>query len=298
MRGSFKQLDQTIWITPDGITYPLDRPNKGWVLSDDGWGMPPIEYVTQRGPFQHGESVRAVFLRPRTIQVIIRQQGCSRSEYWSLRNNLLDMLRPARAGTTPGTLRKIMAGGEIRDFDAYASQGPAFPGRQPGVWDEWSIQDTIRFTCFNPIATKPTLYSLAFVSASSSVFTFPVTFPVTFGAFGGAGAAVSNGTWETYPVLILNGPLTSPTIQNLTTDEKFQLNTTVSAGQVVTVDFAYGKKSVTRNDGTNLMGFVSSDSDLGTFHLDPGSNQFQAVASGATVASSMVLEWYDKYVGI
>ncbi len=300
MRGDAKQIDKTYYITPDGIQYNLDDGRKGFLLSDEGYGMPPIEYITQRGPFQHGESVMDFFLRPRTFQLTIRKQGCSRAEYWNIRNALLDMLRPGRldGGPEAGTLRKVLANGMVRDLQAYVSEGPSFPGRQLGVWDEWSIQDTIRFTAFDPIARDPTLHSQAFISSGTSVFAFPVTFPVTFGGFSGAEGIVYHGTWLTYPVLRLNGPLTSPHVENLTTGETFILGTTIATGRQVTVDFGYGAKTVTLDDGTNMIGYVTTDSALGTFHLNPGINNFQVTATGASAISSVVIEWYERFIGV
>ena len=63
--SSLSNQDRITYITPDGVEYMLSPPV--WVLQEDGFGMPPIEYVTQRGPLQHGETVKNLFLRPRTI---------------------------------------------------------------------------------------------------------------------------------------------------------------------------------------------------------------------------------------
>ncbi|MCI0551432.1 MAG: exo-alpha-sialidase, partial [Anaerolineae bacterium] len=58
------------YIGPDGQVYPLVTPHLPvgrFVMNFSGFGMPPFDYVTQRGPFQHGETVRDFFARPRIV---------------------------------------------------------------------------------------------------------------------------------------------------------------------------------------------------------------------------------------
>lgn len=289
-------VDRTTYIAPDGVEYMLSAPV--FVLQEDGLGMPPIEYVTQRGPAQHGETVKNFFLRPRIIQLIIRRSGCSRVEYWNIRNALLGILRPGRVGATnSGTLRKFLANGGVRDLLVFTSEGPGFPSHNPDQWDQWSIQDTIRFTAYDPIARDPHLRTIAFQSGVIPG-TFPITFPyVIVSGFGTVANVTNAGTWDSAPSIVIAGPIVSPTLRNLTTNEQLVLNYTVPAGRSVTYDLTYGNKTVFQDDGVNLIGYVSTDSDLGTFHLKPGTNSIQVSGSGTTVASSITLQWYDRYIG-
>lgn len=280
---------------PNGGEFPLSSP--WFILQEDGLGMPPIEYATQRGPFQHGESVRSVFLRPRTIQLVIRRNGCSRSEYLAIRRSLLEAVMPLQTGVLASTrLRKYLADGSIREFDVYASEGPGFPSHDPETWDEWSIQDTVRFTAFDPVARDPTQHSLTFV-ATGSVGAFPITFPLEIAAFAPATSISYAGDWASFPTITITGPVTGLLIRNLTIDEQLQFNNTIGAGRIVTVDLSFGAKTVTLDDGTNLVGFISSDSDLGTFRFVPGTNLIQIYASGTNATTSVRFAWYDRYVG-
>lgn len=291
-------MDRLTYITPDGIEYMLSEPV--WVLQEDGLGMPPMEYVTQRGPFQDGETVKAVFLRPRTIQLVVRRNGCSRAEYWNLRNQLLDILRPRGLRVTPGTLRKYLANGGVREFAVFPSEGPGFPSHPSTSWDQWSIQDTVRFTCYDPVARDPTQQTKLFVSSGGTSGTFPITFPLSIASFSSAGATpIKNvGTWDSFPVIVINGPATGPQVTNVTTGEKIVLSYVVPSGHSVTIDLAFGDKTVKLDDGTNLIGFVTPDSDLGTFHLQPGDNNVQVFATGTSVVTSIVVNWFTRYIGI
>lgn len=291
-------LDRLTYITPDNVEYMLSAPV--FVLQEDGFGMPPIEWVTERGPFQHGETVKDFFLRPRTVQLVVRRNGCSRAEYWNIRNTLLDILRPGRGPLgrpRPGTLRKYTANGAVRELQAYPSEGPGFPSRGPDVWDQYSVQDTLRFTCYDPIAKDPKIKSTTF-SAVGSQGVFPITFPFQTSSFGSNTTVQYAGTWLSYPTVILNGPLNGPIVRNLTTGEKIQLDGSIASGRTVTIDLTFGTKTVTLDDGTNMIGLVSADSDLATFHLTPGVNLLSAFSSGTASGSNIVLQWYERYIGL
>lgn len=292
-------FDRTTYIAPDGLEFMLSSPV--FVIQEDGLGMPPIEYVTERGPFQHGDTVKDYFLRPRVIQVILRQGGCSRLEYWNIRARLLDAVRPGRgpaiAPPMPGIFRKYLANGAVREWLVYTSEGPGFPARSDEAWDQWAIQDVVRFTAYDPIARDPRTVSATFATTGASG-TFPITFPYTFIAGSGGQQTINYaGTFITYPTIFIAGPTTSPLITNITTGEHIQFTFTLAAGEYATADLSYGHKTVTKSDGSNLIGYVSSDSNLATFHLNPGTNVVQVLATGTSVASSVILTWYNRYIG-
>jgi hypothetical protein len=284
------------YITPDNQELRLVEP--WYVLSVDGLGMPPIEYVTQRGPFQHGETVKEMWLRPRVIQLGVRRNACSRAEYQTLRYSMLDSLRPNRTSpVSPGKLRKYLADGTVREWFVYLTEGPSFPSGDLKSWDQWSIQDTIRFTAYDPVARDPVQKSAVFAS-SGTVGAFPITFPLQIAAFGTSAPIPYSGTWDSFPLITINGPATGVVIRNVTTGELLSFSYTVPSARVVTITLDYGNKSVKLDDGTNLIGYMSSDSDVGSFHLEPGPNTFQVYASGTSAISSVILQWYDRYIGV
>lgn len=158
LKAAIREIEFDQYITPDGEVYNLNGVQGRFVMSHTGMGLPPIEYVTQRGPFQHGETPLGFRLNPRYIQYIIRQQDCSRQGYWDLRSVLLDTLRPNRQiypTLTPGTLRKILPNGEKRDINVFIESGLEFSPRQTDAWDEWGLTETIRFVAHDPLFFNP-----------------------------------------------------------------------------------------------------------------------------------------------
>ena len=299
-------IDTISYITPDGSEYVLDPLRDGHILSAEGEGMPPIEYITQQGPFQHGVTPLDYFLQPRTLQYIVRKNHCSRAAYWQGRASLLDLIRPNRAPvTTLGKLRRYRADGTVRQIDAVIVQGPGFTPPAQSDWDAWSYQEALRFQAFDPTWYDPVQKSIAFQGANGTQLQFPVTFPIQFNATFVYTATLNYaGSWLSYPTIVITGPLQNPTITNQTTGESIELAYTILAGKTVTLDLRYGYKTVTQGDGTNLVGYITPTSDLATFHVHTapeapkGNNTLIISGIGGSAATSVAIYWYVRYIGI
>lgn len=269
-----------------------------WVMSSTGWGLPPIDYITQQGPFQHGVNLRDFFLQPRMIQLVIEQSFCGRDKYWDGRADLLNYIRPNRqtvaTAANPGHLRRVLSDGALRDLDVMIEEGPQF-SKELGRWKEWSFRELLRFIAFNPVIYDP-------IRNAQSNWVIPN------GAVNDTQNVTYEGTWEEYPVMIITGPLTTPQITNNTTGEVISLTYNIPAGapgNVVTIDLTYGLKTVTDEVGTNLIGVVTTASDLATFHLAPhpeGNNGVNAInlQGGGAIAgvTDFEIRWFKRYIGI
>ena len=305
------QIEFNEYETPDGIIMPLDDEEK-MLLTEEGWGMPPIRYYTQSGPEQHGETVLDYRLEPRIIQLMHRTDTCDRYRYWDARSELINILRPNRqTGNTiaPGILRKKLPDGKIRQVDVFLERGPVFQPRRLDVWDEWGYTETIRFVAKNPIIYDPTLVTLSWTLTASDNLVFPITFPIMFGGSVIDNSLVVNygGTWLAYPVITVVGPINGLQINNLTTGRTIQLNYSISTGETVYFDLSYGNKRVYNNLNERLIGAVAEgyEGDLVKFFLAPdpmapsGVNTLSVLGGGAVVGvTSVSIEYYTTYIGI
>lgn len=301
------QTEFWTYTAPDGAVYNLTVPAKigRWVISDDGTGLPPIDYITQRGPSQHGATVTDFFLLPRVIQLLVRNQACDRNGYWTQRAALLNGLRPNRqltpTGVQPGQLKFRYANGTQRAFDVFLTEGPRFEPRQPSRWDEWAFQEVLRFTAFNPVAYNPGGHATSFLIPLQLVF--PITFPIVFGGLNDTEIITYTGTWLEYPTITLTGPMDGPVITNLATGEVIALDYNIPAGVTVTITLTYGNKTVTDNLGNNLIGTVTPGSDLATWHLAPdpeapgGVNPVNVSAGSVGAPADATITWYERYIG-
>lgn len=301
--------ERLVYIDPQGVKYDLHAPPHRAVLSEEGLGMPPIEYVTERGPMQHGVTVKDFFLQPRPIQIIVAQNFCGRDQYWNGRAGLIDAIRPNKSDDAlqvgAGVLRKYYANGRRRQFDVLTDGGPGFVPTEPG-WRSWQFVEALRFTAHNPVAYDPATKSTSFNigAGAGDQLEFPITFPIQFSASGETRSVTYEGNWLEYPTFIITGPIESPTIHNQTTDESITLATNIPAGRVATIKLTYGYKTVTLDDGTNLQSYISSDSDLVTFHLAPapvavgGANVLRMEGTGTSVDTAAEMLWYNRYMGV
>ncbi len=301
-------------ITPDGKIITLDGVDDiSMPIPFDGQGLPPVEYVTQQGPQQHGKTVISYRLQPRLMQAVVRWNGRNRKMYWDLRSELLDLLRPNRiqVGSVPNKcqLRKIFPDFTIRDIDVLVDQGPNFsPGN--GDWDEFSFEEAIRFIAHDPTFYDPNVETLSVSMSAIGQLSVPIHVPIHFGP--GIQTVITPiayvGTWLTYPVITMTGPLTAVIITNQTTGEEIQFTKQLGIGQRAVIDTRFGIKSVvdpdlpTTDPNYNLIGYVFGD--LGTFHLDPAP---QAVGGVNTVSiyivspggsGSVAFEYNARYFGI
>jgi len=104
------------------VNYPLLdllNLNGGPLRSTANFGMPPVRFITQRGPFQDGETVLDLRYDVRVIQVFLAKYLCNRSVLWDERNTIFDYIRPSRSFDVnaaqvvqPLIYRKFLPGGK------------------------------------------------------------------------------------------------------------------------------------------------------------------------------------------
>ena len=294
--------ERDLYITADGTSYQLSAPSSRFVLSVEGEGMPPIQYVTQRGAYQHGDTARDFFLLPRIVQMVVRHTFCDRTAYWAGRTELLNLLRPNRGGTPGiGTLRKILPGGVIRDLRCVIQQGPNFAPRNVGiggnnVWDEFAYTETLRFVADNPIYYDPKGNTT--IISTPSIGTFPLTFPWVFPVHTFTTNITYGGNWDEYPTIAVKGPFTAITLTNTTTGETINFGYPVVIGQTVTFTLTFGLKTVTLQDGTNLIGYVTVPGNLPQWHLTPGVNTIFTSIAGEAASTQVTFTYFNRYIGI
>jgi hypothetical protein len=291
------------WITPSNVEYPLDVPQSRFVLSSEGEGLPPINYLTQRGPFQDGATLIDEFLQPRIVQLVVRHNYSSRQAYDAGRQYLVGVLNPhlqlVEGAQQCGRLRKYLTSGAVRDLYAIPIQGPNFAPRGTD-WQEWSYQEVLRFQGLDPVYQNPTQHSQAFAGQGPNLVG-PVTGPLTGNSLDSTVTVSYQGTYKSYPSFTVVGPFLAMTLLNQTTGESITVAHAVPAGRTMTISLVQGAKTVTLDDGTDLIGYVTHDSDLASFHLtenNDGVNVLRVVGSGVTLTTIATVYWYDRYMGI
>lgn len=310
--------EKILYIAPDGKMYNMHDPAMRSVIRMSGWGMPTPEIAFTRGPYQHGSNPLSVRIPNRLITMQIRHVGCSRNEYWDMRYGLVDALRVSRTNLDnpiPGKLRWYRSNGEIRQLDVITVDGPKFAALQPG-WSEFGYSDIITFAAYNPIIYNPTeeTSSLSgFACTPTDMLQFPFSFNPGSIVFGIEICTLENtlaitypGTWQTFPRIIVTGPATNFQITNQATGDMIRLdNYTIPDADSAVFDLTYGYKTIILTSSQqSLLGYVSEDSNLGTFSIEPdpiapgGVNNFEISISNGLGSTSVVLTYNNRYIGI
>lgn len=286
----FKTDESLVYMRPDGVRYLLHAPPSRVMMGVEGFGVPVLNYVTDRAPFQNGDTVRAVTLGPRPMQLVTMQQFVNREEYWQGRQALIDALRVNRDSADfdyPGTLRYYYPVNQVRDIFVTPEAGPGFT-LPAGGWRGLSFTETIRFIAHDPLWFDPHQRNATFRSTNTPAF------QQTIGYL---------GDWQEQPSLLVIGPITNPVIRNITTGLVVALNYVLPAGRSMVIRLR-GTRSATLDDGTNLLEFVTFDSDMTQWGLEPapiapaGVNVVQLDGTGSTGATQLFMWWYDRYLGI
>lgn len=288
-------------IIVSGTTYDLDDGVNFECTQFSGWGVAPLHRLTERGPLQHGETGIGFRLDPRVGQVKIRTIAASPSDWFARHDTLMTIFRP-----TDGVLklRYTRADGAQRQIDCHYIDG-LFPDSEASNGCDEFVP--VQFVAHDPTWYDPAMNSATWTLAIQTELSFPISFPISFGTnnLSGMTSITYAGNWLAYPTLYLTGPLTNTTVVNTATGDKIELVYTIPAGDMVTIDLAYGAKTVTDNHGVNLIGYLSDDSDMATFSIVPapdapgGVNILTAYAGGAISGQSEIeLDWYDRYLGV
>lgn len=291
-----------LYIIRNGVYYDLTG-GLAYLESDAGFGMSPVSRITERGPLQNGVSDLGFRLQPRNMSLVLVKPEACPNNWRRLRQTFLDAFKPSDEASN---LLWEFGDGSRRQIDFHLINGLTIP---------WTAADRVRPSLRDGVqlyAPDPTWYDpdTSEVEWTLDVLTqlsFPASFPISFGtdAINEIVEIEYTGTWLAFPIVVFTGPITAPLIRNITTGEKLELSYTVSAGESVTIDTRYGHKTVRNNSGVNLISYLSSDSDLATFHIaaDPeaadGINQLFASGTDAVEGrTSIRATWNDRYIGI
>lgn len=311
MRANTRLVEFSEYIAPDGEIYYFDGREHKFAMSFLGDGMPPIEYITQRGPFQHGDTIYDYRLNPRVIQFAHYTRAKDRHRYWDRRGEIMNLLRPNRQTSGDfqlGTLRKYMIDGTLRDIDVMIEQGPLFQSMDLNKWDEFGFMETLRFVAPDPTFYDPSQGTLTWgLGIAQTELEFPITFPIEFSESliqGETNTITYVGTWLSYPEIVITGPISGFNIENTDTGKMIQLNYAIQAGEIVTISLEYGNKTVESDIQGNIIGVVSTDSDLAEFAIVPdpeasgGVNNLEVNGASADNDTQIVLNYYTRYIGI
>lgn len=298
-------MSYTVSYAVGGNTFVLSNQSPTFpvhYLGDENFGLAPLHLITSRSPVQQGDTTLDFRLDPRIIQIPLLVECATLQEQYDQRNYLIQMFKPSNKN---GTLIVEYPDGRQRHITTRVLGGLDFNmDTQAG----YSIRTVIRLRCSDPTWFDPNQVTLPIVTISGTPTAYPKAYPVTYGtsAFGGTYDLTYTGSWLSYPIITVTGPVTNFSITNTSSNQNITLvtGTTIAAGSQLRFDLRYAYKTVTDQNGVNKIGLVDSSSELAQFAIYPapdvadGINTLVVTGSGTTSASSVYLSYYNRFVGI
>lgn len=283
-----------------------DGPVELYYIADDGLGMAPIIRFSERGPSQHGDTDLGFILEPRTISYIfgIYAPGIGDSRHLDTARMLL--LKQFRPSNDTVSFRYTRPNGDVLQIDGHFTGGMQFGSseREPGTWFQ---RFSVDFKMSDPTWYVPTQQSYTVVNdVWTNGFSVPVAIPFYVGEphFDFGQTIVYNGSWETYPVLTINGPIINPTITNQELELELPFTGSIEKNTYWRIDLSSGLKSVVNANGTSMMQYVSDPNNLDTFRIAAapdvvdGINTIWMTGDGADFDTTLDIAFYERHIGI
>lgn len=272
------------WVSADGGTLTLNNYNDDNCLffGLTGLSAPEGEIITQRAPFQHGQTSVRTLCKPREIKFTLKISSKTITGLESLKRTVGGLFSPISSTDTvnTGTLTVIADDGSRYAISA-ASQGIEMPAGK---------------------GTRGPLFQLAniYLMADDPFFRDETQSSVSLTQ--GTPANVTNaGNVAAEPLIQITGPCNAPKLENLTTGKLIKITANIASGYRVDFDHRFGKKSITQvkiSDGTqtSLLQYLDPAVTNEFWSLPIGVNSVK-LSSDDAAGSGPVL-WYNRYLAI
>jgi hypothetical protein len=269
-------------------------------LSNVGLGMPPVQLYQEQGPLQHGATYVDYRLQPRDITLVIGATASTFNEYMQKRRELLFALKPK--SRLDMALRLTFSTGAVYQIDVVYVEGLEFDGNdKSGFYHRMAIV----LRAHNPLWYDPTDITVLISGEVSPYRAVPTSIPLDIGTngFNQVVNITYNGTYDSYPIIQLVGPMNYFRIEQTDTQDYIEIDTTIPADDIITIDTNYAQKTIRDQNGVNYIQYYSGD--IATFRILAKETQFNFVensfnveVSGATSDTRVFFTYYTRYIGV
>jgi hypothetical protein len=262
------------------------------------WGLAPLHRITQRGPFQEGDSEIDFRLDPRILSLPIVVPASNIEEHLDRRARLLQVFKPGNDGA-------------ILSLDWNNNNRAIYVTVVGGLSMDTDSKDFTIRTVVQLRAADPTWLDIngSTEVISSQVFGTPTPYPKPYGVPYGSDsinkitAITYDGSWITYPTIVCIGPATNLTLVDAM-GNIIQFSAVIAIGEIIYIDLSAGQKTVYDNNGVNRFADLSISSDLVYWALFPdptvafGINNISVSATGTNANTEISLVYNKRYIGV
>ena len=288
----FDNSTRTYYITftnANSEEFTISPPNY-LLLNFDGFEQGQVEIQSSKAPYQDGETYIDNLFAKKIITLEFVLFGDTQQEIFD-RRLIIGRMFNSRLGM--GKLRLQQVAGSTYDIDVI-TKSIQFGNVRSGQYNTAIIE----LIAPNPFWYDPTQVESIMIGFSGG-FSFPFSFPFNLGTVGSEIEVTNFGNIETPIMIYFYGEVVDPTIQNLTTDEDIIVTKTVSDGDILIINTAFGEKSALILSGgvyTNAFEYIDPDSVF--WKLAPGSNTLKYTVTSEGVNAQCRLYYYNLFSGI
>lgn len=290
-------MDRVYWIDAENNQLELSDTSRFAIVARSGLGMAATRIYTEESPGIPGGYYLGEVAEQRKFKIGLVAWASTEAELAALRDELIERLNPRKG---PGKLRVVRPDGKVRELECICASGLTF--NTPHKYGPLAIADEIVLQAFVPFWHDGNAQSTVVNLGAGTVFVFPMTFPFSFGVGETvSNIVVQNPGHEPTPLHIefLN-QCTNPKVTNVSQGRHVQVNVSLAAGERLRIKTGVWSAEVTKIDTsggeTNVLGFLSDDSDLGLAAL-PGANTFRVEAT-STLNLACTIQFYPLYRSI
>jgi phage-related protein len=260
------------------------------ILSVDGLeGVPSIRNQDDNRGYSDGMFTGQDFYNGRSITMIVQTFGSGATSAQTNFNTLQSKLLPQTTGTTP--LYFLLSPTGVEQFINARVRGVKTtidPNYTYGM-----ITSQIEFFCPFPFYFNNVSRTASLAISNPLGRTYNRTYNLVYG--GGSYAtttAVTNDGWATsYPTITLNGPITNPTLGNVTQGYYLTFSGTYTNTDSLVINLQ--DKLITLNGNTARNLLTSGQ----WFSAPPGTSQFYLTGSSTLAGTTAAnVQWYDSYI--
>jgi len=270
-----------------------------YIVGAVNWGMAPSHRITQRGPFQDGDTDVDFRLDPRVLSIPFVAPANDADESFAVRNALLQVFKPGNDtwqllvsfGAEPTRVIDVKSvGGLTMDTDA----------------KDFTVRGVIQLRAADPVWSDRYVTT---VNLTASLFGTPTPYPKPYPVPYGAGS-VNNittinylGSWVSYPTIQCTGPATDLTIVD-GLGNLIVFDSIIPAAQTWTIFLEYGTKTVIDQNNVNQFAALNINSDIVNWGIFPdptvldGVNTISVSATDTTTDTLVTLYYNSRYIGV
>lgn len=285
-------VEQTVtFIAVDGTVHPLMSDDLEVEFGVEGRFMPPVESVIERVPGQPGGRRRQTTFGVREVVVPLEVASGSQAALRARLRGLVRVFDPTRGDAL---LRATAPDGAVRQIGCRYASGMELVETRDLIGNVQRA--AVVFTATDPFWYDTDPASLTFTTGAAPNFLGDPFLPIRLSSdrILGEQTVTNDGDVETWPVWTVRGPATAIVLRNVTTGQVIDLPVTLTAAQSVVIDTRPFRKTLRRDDGTNLYGSLTATSAL--WPLGQGATVVRAEIPGSTTDTFVTLVFARRWL--